>query len=260
MTRNVPGHGTLPCGSAWTVSRLTAIILVVSMTSGNEHKVGGLAATIEQDGFAIVPQCLDANTVEQLCKEFNEGRYPERNLLSVPSIRNLARSSSVREIVQEVLGKQCFAVRGIFFNKTRSSNWRVAWHQDLTIAVRERIAVEGFGPWTMKSGAVHVQPPAEIMSDILAIRLHLDESGPYNGPLRVMRGSHRQGRLSAEQTRSWEKANQVTCTVPRGGALVMRPLLLHTSSSCVEATSRRVIHFEFASTELPQGLNWKDKV
>ena len=43
-----------------------------------------------------------------------------------------------------VLGAHFFAVRGILFNKTRSSNWKVLWHQDLTIAVRERLDVGGF--------------------------------------------------------------------------------------------------------------------
>jgi len=93
---------------------------------------------------------------------------------------------------------------------------------------------------------------------ILAIRLHLDERGLDNGPLRVVPGSHRQGRLSAEQIASWPKENSVTCIVPKGGALVMRPLLLHASSACTIPQSRRVIHLEFASADLPQGLIWHE--
>ncbi len=124
------------------------------------------------------------------------------------------------EIMETVLGPECFAVRGIFFNKTRSSNWKVVWHQDLTIAVRERTEISGFGPWTMKAGVLHVQPPPEIMNGILAIRLHLDESGVDNGPLRVIAGSHREGRLSKEQIGIVDKENAVTCTVRSGGALI----------------------------------------
>jgi len=146
---------------------------------------------LEQDGFAVVSACLDEATVELLSKQFDDTRYPERNLLSVPSVQALAISKPVREIMAAVLGPECFAVRGIFFNKTRSSNWKVVWHQDLTIAVRERREVNGFGPWTMKAGVLHVQPPPEVMSGILAIRLHLDESGIDNGPLRLIAGSRR---------------------------------------------------------------------
>jgi ectoine hydroxylase-related dioxygenase (phytanoyl-CoA dioxygenase family) len=162
--------------------------------------------------------------------------------------------------METILGPECFAVRGIFFNKTRTSNWKVAWHQDLTIAVRERKNVEGFGPWTMKAGVLHVQPPCEVMAGMLAIRLHMDESGCDNGPLRVIAGSHSAGRLSGERISTWSKEESVTCTVPRGGALVMRPLLLHASSASAITKSRRVIHLEFAAAELPQGLNWYDKV
>jgi ectoine hydroxylase-related dioxygenase (phytanoyl-CoA dioxygenase family) len=100
--------------------------------------------------------------------------------------------------MEAALGPKCFAVRGIFFNKTQSANWKVVWHQDLTISVRERKDVDGFGSWTMKGGVLHVQPPADLMNGMLAIRLHLDESGPDNGPLRVIAGSHNQGRLSAK--------------------------------------------------------------
>jgi ectoine hydroxylase-related dioxygenase (phytanoyl-CoA dioxygenase family) len=219
-----------------------------------------LKQRVEQDGFAVVPVCLDEATVELLNKQFDGTRYPERNLLSVPTVRALAVSRPVREIMEAVLGPECVAVRGIFFNKTRSSNWKVVWHQDLTIAVSERANVNGFGPWTMKAGIVHVQPPPEVMSGLLAIRLHVDESGIDNGPLRVIAGSHRNGRLSAEQIANWNKETAVTCTVPKGGALVMRPLLLHASSSCIVPKSRRVIHLEFAAAELPHGLDWHDRV
>jgi ectoine hydroxylase-related dioxygenase (phytanoyl-CoA dioxygenase family) len=162
--------------------------------------------------------------------------------------------------MEAILGPECLAVRGIFFNKTRSSNWKVVWHQDVTIAVREHKDVDGFGPWTMKAGVLHVQPPPEVLSGILAIRLHLDESRNENGPLRVIAGSHRVGRLSPEQIERWGKENSVICTVPKGGALVMRPLLLHASSSCSIPKSRRVIHLEFAATELARGLYWHERV
>jgi ectoine hydroxylase-related dioxygenase (phytanoyl-CoA dioxygenase family) len=230
----------------------------VNLTDASTASV--LKPLVEQDGFAVVPACLDEATVERLCKQFDDTRHAQRNLLSVPSVRVLAISKPVREIIETVLGPSCFAVRGIFFNKTRSSNWKVAWHQDLTIAVRKRKDADGFGAWTMKAGIIHVQPPAEVMGGILAIRLHLDDSGLDNGPLRVVPGSHRQGRLSAGQIASCPKENSVTCTIPKGGALVMRPLILHASSACAIPKSRRVIHLEFASAELPQGLIWHNTV
>jgi len=215
-----------------------------------------LKSDLDRDGFAILSNCIDRETIDCLRADFPETRGPDRNVLSLPSVRALATSRSVREIVEKILGPECFAVRGIFFNKTRQSNWKVVWHQDLTIAVREQRPVNGFGPWTTKAGIWHVQPPSEIMSGMLAIRLHLDESDCDNGPLRVIPGTHRYGRLSATEIAALTKNNRVTCTVADGGALVMRPLLLHASSTCVANKPRRVIHLEFAAQGLGHGLGW----
>ena len=230
------------------------------MSLSDGSTVGALQPLVQREGFAVVPACLDGGTVELLCKDFDDSRYPERNILSVASVHRLASSKPVREVMDSVLGPDCFAVRGIFFNKTPSSNWKVVWHQDLTIAVRERRELNGFGPWTRKAEVWHVQPPADVMSGMISIRLHLDESGLDNGPLRVISGSHREGRLSAEDIARWEKRNCVSCAVPKGGALLMRPLLLHASSACVMPKPRRVIHLEFAAADLPQGLEWYERV
>lgn len=215
---------------------------------------------IETEGYAVVPACLDEEIIQRLSVGLSEASYAKRNLLAMPLIRELAASVPIRTMAEAVLGKRCFAVKGTFFNKTQESNWKVAWHQDLTIMVREPKEVAGFGPWTVKEDIVHVQPPADILSRILAIRLHLDESGPDNGPLRVLPGSHRQGRLSSKEVAEWPKSESVVCTVPRGGALLMRPLLLHASSACVVSKPRRVIHLEFAAEDLSDGMEWLDRV
>jgi ectoine hydroxylase-related dioxygenase (phytanoyl-CoA dioxygenase family) len=219
-----------------------------------------LASDLDQNGFAVIPCCLDETTVDRLRDHLGDAKHAQRNLLSVPVVREVAASPAVREIIGAVLGPACFAVRGILFNKTEQSNWKVAWHQDLTISVRERREIDGFGPWSMKAGVLHVQPPAEIMSRMLALRLHLDDSGSDNGPLRVVPASHREGRLSTEQVANWQNSSALTCTGPAGGGLLMRPLLLHASSACVVPKPRRVIHLEFAAEELPHGLEWHDRI
>lgn len=213
-----------------------------------------------RDGFAVIPSCLDENTLNRLRAEFGESRESQRNTLNNPGIRRLATSAPVRAIMASALGQICFAVRGIFFNKTQDANWKVVWHQDLTISVRERKNADGFGPWTIKDGVIHVQPPAEIMSQMLAIRLHLDDSEPDNGPVRVIPGTHKHGRLAADQLAAMKNGVAVTCCVPKGGALLMRPLVLHASSSCAVPKPRRVIHIEFASVELPDGLEWHERI
>lgn len=148
-------------------------------------------------------------------------------------------------------------VRAIYFDKTPESNWMVAWHQDLTLAVLTKIEVPGFGPWSIKDGVAHVQPPAHLLEEMLTVRLHLDDCDQSNGALRVIPGSHRSGRLSAEaieKLRSEEPA--LSCCVAAGDALLMRPLLLHSSGRSQTSSHRRVVHIEYASFALPRGLEW----
>jgi phytanoyl-CoA dioxygenase PhyH len=160
----------------------------------------------EDNGFTVFPQCLDQQTVETLCLHLADNSHAQRNLLDLPIVRDLVVSQPVKQMVAVLLGTECFAVRGILFNKTPNSNWKVVWHQDRTIAVRERKDSPHFGPWTVKAGVPHVQPPVTVMAKMVAIRLHLDESHERNGPLRVVPGSHQAGCLSAEEIAKMEGA------------------------------------------------------
>jgi ectoine hydroxylase-related dioxygenase (phytanoyl-CoA dioxygenase family) len=180
-------------------------------------------------------------------------------LLDVAAIRRLATSSAVRSLIERVLGSNCLAVRGILFNKGDGANWKAAWHQDCVIAVAQRKGVPGWGPWSIKGGVHHVRPSSELMSRMLAVRLHLDDCGIDNGPLRVVPGSHRRGFLSGTQIQDWPKDHAITCTARRGDAILMRPLLLHGSSVAKTPSGRRVLHLEFATDELPAGISWRDR-
>jgi len=218
--------------------------------------VAELRNRIDTDGFAIIENCLDEEISLKLAEALGQNTHAQRNLLDIPAVCQLAQSGPVRDVMTGLLGADFRAVKGTFFNKTHKSNWKVAWHQDLTITVRHRIEHPGFGPWTNKDGVQNVQPPADILDQVLAIRIHLDQNTFENGPLKVIPGSHRSGRLSSGQIGAWDKSVAVACIVPRGGALLMRPLLLHSSSACSSPSARRVIHLEFTAAELPGELQW----
>ena len=118
--------------------------------------------------------------------------------------------------------------------------------------------VPGFGPWSVKHAVVHVQPPREVLEAMLTVRLHLDECGEDNGPLRVVVGSQARGIIPPSQIECAVRDGWIrTCLVPRGGALLMRPLLLHASSPARRPTHRRVLHLEYACGDLPHGLRWQ---
>lgn len=220
-----------------------------------------LAKQLRTEGWASMTPLLPADLLDKLTIEITamvgDERGGTRNLLELPIVRDLANAGPVRGIAESVLGERCFAVRGILFDKTPTANWKVVWHQDLSIAVRERIDVDGFGPWSVKEGVPHVQPPTEILERMLAVRIHLDDCGPENGPVRVIPRTHRAGRLSPTTIDVWRAQHSaIDCVVARGAILAFFPLLLHASSASRRPEHRRVIHLEFAATDLPGGLEW----
>jgi ectoine hydroxylase-related dioxygenase (phytanoyl-CoA dioxygenase family) len=103
-----------------------------------------------------------------------------------------------------------------------------------------------------------VHGPDELMDQLLALRLHLDDSTPDNGPLRVIPGSHRSGSLSIEEIEKVRNASPAReLTARKGGVIAMRPLLLHASSKSRTPGNRRVLHFLFGPETLPDGLEWR---
>jgi ectoine hydroxylase-related dioxygenase (phytanoyl-CoA dioxygenase family) len=221
---------------------------------------------LAQQGFAIMPAVLLPETVDKLIEEIDDAfknrashsNHAMRHLLEVvPAVRHVCEDATVRALVESVLGTSACVAMSIFFDKTPDANWKVAWHQDLTIAVRQKIEVACFTAWSVKDGVAHVQPPIEVLERMLTLRLHLDDCGPANGPLQVISASHKSGRLTARQISEWrEQQPAEICSVTRGGALLMRPLLLHSSSTATEPKHRRVVHLEFAAGPLRNGLQW----
>lgn len=223
-------------------------------------------ARFDTYGFALVPARLSRNSTARTLDALGEsgihraerGRavFGARNLLSLSAIRDL--STGLADLVEPVLGQNAHAVRALFFDKTAEANWPVLWHQDLTIAVDRRVDLDGFGPWSVKAGTVHVEPPVAVLQSMLAVRLHLDDCRADNGPLRVLPGTHTLGRLRRERIAELRtEIAEHACEAPAGSALLMRPLLLHASSPARIPSHRRVIHIEFAAAGiLPKPLDW----
>ena len=222
-----------------------------------------------RDGFAMIPSLLNQEQISSLICALGSlggsdavrrrgGVFAVRNLLEEShAVRDLAEAAEVRGIVEPILGSTAFVVRGILFDKTPGANWKVPWHQDQTIAVAERRDTNGFGPWSIKAGVQHVQPPASILENMVSVRIHLDACGSTNGALRVIAGSHALGRISEREAAEMGETGEPTvCEVRAGDALLMRPLLLHASSASETPEHRRVIHLDFTATRLPNGLRW----
>jgi hypothetical protein len=178
-------------------------------------------------------------------------------LKQVPDAVPIIFNKRFTHLIHAIFGQGYFAVKAIYFDKPGASNWFVSYHQDLTISVKQRFAVPGFGPWTVKQQQFAVQPPVGLLEKNFTIRIHLDHTDAANGALRVIPRSHRKG-IYRPDTIDWAQEREDTCIVPEGGIMVMRPLLLHASSRSAGESSRRVIHIEFSDQELPTPLQWAE--
>lgn len=215
-------------------------------------------------GYAIIPDIFTPAEVDAIIKTIEE--TPS----SKPTFRKTEDLFAIRQFLKEIpaitpliftkelkdlISHDYFVVKSIYFDKPASSNWFVAWHQDLTISVNKKLALPGFGPWTVKQDQFAVQPPKEILENNFTIRIHLDDTDETNGALRVIPGSHQNGiqRYSQHNTED-------ICKVKSGGIMIMRPLLQHASNRTTSLKRRRVIHIEFSNTELPTGLSWSERL
>lgn len=176
----------------------------------------------------------------------------------IPEINSLLFNTKFLELLEDVVGKDYFLVKSIYFDKPVTSNWYVAYHQDLTISVKNKIEVDGFVSWTTKHNQFAVQPPIEFLENITTFRIHLDDTELENGALKVIDCSHLKGIYRPEDI-DWDKEKETACKVQKGGVMLMKPLTLHSSGRTTNQKRRRVIHLEFSNMELPHELEWSEK-
>lgn len=173
------------------------------------------------------------------------------------SVRDLANSEKLYALANAYLSGAPSLVRAILFNKTTDNNWLVIWHQDRTVAVSEKFEMPLWGPWSVKEGVHHVQPPVEVLNQMVTFRIHLDDANQENGCLKILPGSQQLGILEQAAIREYVQHHQpVICEAPVGSVLVMRPHILHSSSKASKPSQRRVLHLEYSSYELPAGITW----
>ncbi len=181
-------------------------------------------------------------------------------LTGIPELRRyLLPKGSVGKIPASVLGPECIPVRAILFDKSVGQNWSLGWHQDRTISVRQRVDVEGFGPWSTKSGMVHVEPPFDLLAGMVTVRVHLDAVTTTNAPLLVASGSHKHGRISTAKIPDVVRGCEVVrCLAEAGDIWLYATPILHASDAASEPRHRRVLQVDYSAHDLPGGLEWQD--
>jgi ectoine hydroxylase-related dioxygenase (phytanoyl-CoA dioxygenase family) len=218
---------------------------------------------MNDSGYAIINSVLQPQDVVALataCTRIDVTRTRigagARHLLTHPLVQSLAQDARLLHIAKQFLRHEPIPFRATLFDKSPQSNWLVAWHQDRSLPLMERRDASGWGPWTVKAGIIYAHAPAEALARVIAIRIHLDDSESDNGPLRVLPGTHTLGVPTDDQIAHLSQTCEaMDCLVLAGGAIAMRPLLLHASSKARSDRPRRVLHIEYAdSIEMGDGL------
>lgn len=169
----------------------------------------------------------------------------------------LSAAGPVGSIAADVLGPECRPVRAILFDKTAETNWSLNWHQDRTICVQQRIDVTGYGPWTVKRGMQHVEPPFDLLTRMLTLRVHLDDVPSSNSPLLIAPGSHVEGRIPVNRVQEVvDRCGVQACLANEGDVWLYKTTILHASEAASEPRHRRVLQVDFAAEDLPNGLHW----
>jgi ectoine hydroxylase-related dioxygenase (phytanoyl-CoA dioxygenase family) len=209
-----------------------------------------IADQVGREGYGIVKGAFAEDELRGVLESMRGSAIPRsragiRHVMSQPAVSEIARSDRMLALARSVAGNGAFPFRATLFDKSPNSNWLVAWHQDTALPLREKHGVEGWGPWSVKDGVIYAHAPARALEQVVALRLHLDNSNEDNGPLRVLPGTQNRGVLTDEEIHLLsEEVAPAECCVGVGGVVLMRPLVIHASSKAVSSAPRRVLHIE----------------
>jgi len=132
--------------------------------------------TITADGYAIVPDVLPPEHVDQLLDDLGSAnarrsRAGARHTLRHAAVRTLAEDPRLTDLARTVLGHDAFPFRATLFDKSQKANWLVVWHQDTALPLRERHDHPAWGPWSVKDGVIYAHAPATALNRVLALRV-----------------------------------------------------------------------------------------
>ena len=218
-----------------------------------------VSTALDADGYLVLPPLLDPGECGRLAiaaAGFGNGRAGSRRLLGHAAISETAARIRALPQLAGLLPDDAIAVQCTLFAKTQDSNWSVAPHQDLGIPVDAHVDAPGCTGWSRKESTLFVQPPDSVLETLLAVRLQLDDHAAETGPLEVVPGSHRLGRLKSTDVAGRASDRRIACIPQQGGAVAFRPLAIHASSKSKSPLPRRVLHFLFGPRCLPPGLRW----
>lgn len=221
-------------------------------------------STFQSKGYQIVNGLYTPGQILNITRVLEgldlEREFGVRRILRLyPDLAKMVITPQLSGLVRRIQPK-AQVIRSIYFNKPPLANWIVNWHQDLTINLKHKKIYPGFKNWRVLADRVVTQPPLDVLKDMFTLRVHLDQCTEQNGALRVIPGSHLEGVIDVRNGIGKNQAKEQICEVSKGGVLIMKPLLLHSSRRTDNLASRRVIHMEFSDFQLPHDLDWLENI
>jgi Phytanoyl-CoA dioxygenase (PhyH) len=214
--------------------------------------------TLKDDGAELVTSLLSDRDLRNAIPIFESLATTSAGLrIEVKDLERVGLSKAIARLAARELGPDTRAVRALLFDKHEANNWALGWHQDRTIAVKERIEVQGFGPWTVKAGTVHVAPPFALLERMVTVRVHFDDVDQDNAPLLVAPGSHRRGLIAESDIASAvAECGEHACLAEASDVWIYATPILHASARAVHPRRRRVLQIDYSADNLPGGLEW----
>ncbi len=212
----------------------------------------------EIDGAALHPGAALSvlPALERLSDALPQGRAGLRLRDTHGLADLLAPGSALHQVAADYRGAGVRPVRAIMFDKSAAANWALGWHQDRTIAVAARMDMPGYGPWSVKHGIQHVEPPFDVIEAMVTLRVHLDDVPHDNAPLRIVRGSHRLGRIAENDLDTIVTQGVIgECLASAGDVWAYATPIAHASRAA-RGHRRRVLQIDWSNRSLPGMLEW----
>lgn len=226
---------------------------------------------LQDNGFSIIPDVFDSKEIQNIVEIIEKEKKDNPNfrnhqelfairtfLREIPALQKIVLNDTIRNLLNH-FGKNYQLIKSIYFDKPPKANWLVAWHQDLTISIKEKLEMQGFKNWLPKSTYFSVEPPQPYLDNIITFRIHLDDCTQENGALRVLPQTHQKIQKQNDLPHKIFDSVQ-TCEAQKGDILAMKPLIWHSSRRTENDAKRRIIHLEFSNLDLPEKLEWAENI
>jgi phytanoyl-CoA hydroxylase len=202
--------------------------------------VNWLRQRYDHQGIVVVRQVVDRVFIGQLRSHLTTLDPPPNGLIPIrletnPVAQTIAAHEALLGLASELLGGPAELFGATFVVKQAQSPWQVSWHQDGE-------------PWRRQWGLHHA----------VTLWVALDASGPHNGGLRMIPGSHCEPARALEPVQQpydvfgWasprelvDESAAVDVTVEPGDVSAHHPAMVHASGANRSAGPRRALSLRY---------------